>query len=245
MKTEIKMKMKRKMKRKTKMKMKMKTRMKMNRLWQRRLADFWFSPYPVSTKPWRWYTTDTGKKVWLSGARYLRLNNAVSVSLSLLLCMGFAGCQRGPGGVARKMGQDFGILKRPEGYVSGADAVYMRLDEVAKTEIKRLNVAQRQGEIKYQQDGLRGMYYKEVKVYEEYFPLDARQKPRAAHDEGGYNGYIEYAYRYYQSVRKPTRTEALTEPAAVPTDREGREVYRYSFTGSGTWDGSKGQRTRR
>ena len=141
--------------------------------------------------------------------------------------------------------QDFGIKERPEGYESGADKVYARLNEVGQSEMKRLNLEQRHGEVKFDDKGdLHGKYYKEVKVYESFHPTDAQPTPRSAAGERGYNGYVEYSYRIFQSARKPNRAEALAETASVPTDERGRETYRYRFNSSGFWIGGSGETVR-
>jgi len=165
--------------------------------------------------------------------------------LFAVTCVVLVACQRSPRQVADKVMIDFGIKDKPEGYVSGADQVYQQLEGIGAGELKRLNLEQRQGTIKFQDDGLRGMYYKEVKIYEQAYPLEAAPVSRGPEGTRGYNAYIDYSYRIYQSARKPTRAEALAESADIPTDIEGRETYRYTFSGGGTWDGNKGQRTRR
>lgn len=63
--------------------------------------------------------------------------------------------------------------------------------------------------------------------------------------ERGEHGFIQYEYRIYQGPRKDSRTEAAAETATLPTDETGRETYRYTFSGSGGWNGGKGQRARR
>jgi hypothetical protein len=145
-----------------------------------------------------------------------------------------------------KVMYDFGVGEAPEGYVSGADKVFEKLPEVGATEIKRLNAEHRHGEVQFQEDGLHGKYYKETKVYEDYYPLDAQPSSRNSQgDGGGFIGYIEYAYSVYQSPRKDTRAEAAAESASVPTGDSGRETYRYKFSRGGNWDGRKGERSRR
>ena len=158
------------------------------------------------------------------------------------LCLCPLGCQRGPDQVVDKVLTDFGIREPDEGYVSGAQRVFERLDVVGKTELKRLNQQQRHGTIKYQDEDLHGKYYKEVKVYENYYPLDAVPASRAG--ERGFTGYIEYSYRVHQSARKSTRAEAMAESASIPTGEEGRETYRYHFSAGGTWDGQEGEKSR-
>jgi hypothetical protein len=165
----------------------------------------------------------------------------IAVAVMLLV---FAGCQRTPGEVTNKVLTDFGLRDRPEGYVSESDKVFQKLGEVGAVELKRMNENQGKGEVKFQQDGLRGMYYKEIKVYENFSPVDASAATRTDKDSTTYCGYIEYGYRIHQSERVPTRTEALAQAATIPTDTEGREVYRYTFDSSGAWDGSKGQRVK-
>lgn len=156
-----------------------------------------------------------------------------------------AGCQRGPGEVMDKVLTDFGVRERPEGYQSESDKVYERLNEVGKVEMKRLNLEQRQGEVKFQEDGLRGQYYKEVKVYENFYPLDAQSNARSTDGNQAFSGYIEFAYRIFQSPKKTSRAEAMAETASIPTDTQGRESYRYGFGPGGVWDGAKGERVRK
>ncbi len=86
---------------------------------------------------------------------------AVSVPVAVLLFL--TGCQS-PGTVTQKVLADFGIGEHPEGYVSGSDKVYEQLRTGAETEMKRLNAAARQGEVEFQQEGLRGSYRRVVKV---------------------------------------------------------------------------------
>jgi len=168
----------------------------------------------------------------------------VVILLALMLGAGLGACRRSPGEVGHKVLQDFGIEKRPDDYVAPSDKIFGTLNDVGKVELKRLNQLHRTGEIKYQEDGIHGRYYKEQKVYEGFFPLDVKSVSRTGRDERGYNGYIEYGYRIYQSPRESTRTEALMESASIPTMEEGREIYRYRFGGGGTWDGNKGQKSR-
>ena len=150
-----------------------------------------------------------------------------------------AGCA----GTADKVLQDFGIRDRPEGYVSGSDRVMARLNEVGKSEVNRLNLQDRRGEIRYDgEDALHGKYYKVMKVYERFYPLDANASGRtAANSERGFVGYIEYSYQFYQGPRKGTRAEAGAEVADIPTGEWGRETYRYRFNSAGLWNGRKGE----
>ena len=163
-----------------------------------------------------------------------------------LLCLTLAGCARSPGEVTDKVLQDFGLRARPEGYVSGADRVFERLSNVGKGEMKRMNIEGRHGKVMFEADGgLRGQYYKEVKIYENYYPLDARSAPRTSAGERGYIGFIEYSYRMYQSARKSNRTEAAAERASIPVDERGRESYRYKFNAGGYWNGGDGERSKK
>lgn len=162
------------------------------------------------------------------------------------LCLAMLGCETGPGGVADKVLSDFGLRERPEGYVSGGDRVFQRLNTVAAAEMKRMNMESRHGEVKFQDDaGFGGKFYKEVKQYEDSHPLDAQPVSRAAEGERGFVGYIEYRYRMYQSERRDTRAEAEALSASIPTDKSGSEMYRYRFNSGGNWDGQEGERTNR
>ncbi len=163
----------------------------------------------------------------------------------LALVTGATGCQTPPEGVTNKVLADFGLRDRPEGYVSGSDQVFERLDEVGQTEIRRLNLENRNGTIEFIEEGLRGHFYKQVKVYEEFTPVDARAiTTRGPSDSRSYQGYIEYRYRMYQSPYTSNRTEAQAASATIPTETEGREVYRYKFGLGGVWDGAKGELSR-
>ncbi len=159
----------------------------------------------------------------------------------LLGCLCLAGCQSGGGGVGQKVLADFGIGEHPEGYVSGSDKVYQQLDTVGQTEIKRMNSEGREGKIKFEQDGLKGRYFKEVKVYETARPVDV--KASTASSDHGFVGFIEYEYRMFRGADKPTRAEAGAQSADISTDTTGRETMRYNFSMSGTWDGGKGDRS--
>lgn len=163
----------------------------------------------------------------------------------LLMIVLFAGCGSAPGGVGNKVLTDFGIREKQEGYVTGTDTVYQNLPAVGKSEVDRLNVAERRGTVKFKQDGLHGVYVKRVKRYEAAFPVDAAPISMNSQTTAltGYYGYIEFSYRYFESAPKPTSTEAQATDADIPTEEQGREQYRYSFGPSGTWDGGKGQRT--
>lgn len=156
-------------------------------------------------------------------------------------------CAGGPeGGVADKVMMDFGLKKRPEGYVSGSDRVFEQLGTVAAAEMKRMNAAEQRGTVQFQKDGeFKGKYYKEVKVYEAYFPTDAAPSSRPSEEERGYYGYIDYSYRMMQSKRCANGTEAAAETADIPTDVTGRETYRYAFNSVGDWNGGKGERVKR
>ena len=163
----------------------------------------------------------------------------------MLLVTLLLGCSSAPGGVGNKVLTDFGIRDKQEGYVTGTDTVYQRLPEVGNSEIDRLNTAERRGTIKFKQDGLRGVYVKRSKRYETSHPVDAAPISMNSQTTAltGYYGYVEFSFRYFESAPKPTSTEAQDADADIPTEEQGRETYRYSFTSSGTWDGGKGQRT--
>ena len=150
------------------------------------------------------------------------------------------------GGVVDKVLQDFGLQDRPEGYETGGDKVFDRLNQVGESELNRLNRENRTGEVKYAEEAeFRGAYYKELKVYENYYPLDARPLGRTASGrQGGYTGLVEYAYRIYQSPRTSNRVEASAAMADIPTNIEGRETYRYTFGVGGVWDGKAGELVR-
>lgn len=167
------------------------------------------------------------------------------LALTLITTL-FSGCGSAPGGVGNKVLTDFGIRQQQEGVTTGTDMVYQRLPEVGKSEIDRLNANERRGTIKFKQEGLHGVYVKRVKRYEAAYPVDATPLTTNSQTTGltGFNGYIEYSYRIFESAPKTSSTEAQAADADVPTDEQGREGYRYGFTPSGTWDGGKGQRTR-
>lgn len=166
---------------------------------------------------------------------------------ALLCALGLlAGCQHSPGEVTNKVLQDFGLKARPEGYVSTTDRVREKLTAVGQTEMKRMNAEERNGEVKFQEQGAGGQYYKEVKIYEKAYPLDARSMSGTGPRNEGpvYSGYVEYSYQVYQSARKSTRVQAEAESATIPTGITGRETYRYNFDGTGNWDGGKGEKSR-
>ena len=165
--------------------------------------------------------------------------------VTVLLTLGLAACQTPEEGVASKVLADFGLRDRPEGYVSGTDQVFERLNEVGETEIRRMNTENRNGTIEFVEEGLRGQYYKQVKVYEDFIPVDARSvTARGPNESRSYQGYIEYRYRMYHSPLYNNRTEAQTAQATIPSEEEGRETYRYRFRTGGMWDGAKGELTR-
>lgn len=162
----------------------------------------------------------------------------------VIIALGIAGCagQNGQGVVGTVM-SDFGLAEKPEGYVSGSDKVYQALNSVGEVEMKRMNQAERLGTIKVEENGLNVNYYKEVKEYVSYYPLDAQSSSKAVDRDRGFVAYLEYRYRVLQSPRKPTRTEAQAESATIDNGKEGRETYRYRFNAGGGWDGGKGERT--
>lgn len=162
-----------------------------------------------------------------------------------LMGLSVLGCASGSGGFGDTVLQDFGIRERPEGYVSNTDRVFERLDEVGEAELQRLNTENRRGEIKADtRDPLRTQYYKEIKVYENYYPLEVDPATRSSRSRGGYVGYIEYGYQMHQSPRYSTRTEASAAAADLPTGERGRETRRYRFSTSGVWTGGAGELVR-
>lgn len=165
--------------------------------------------------------------------------------LCVFMSVCFCACQtEQEGSVMNKVLSDFGLKGKPEGYVSGTDRVFESLSTVGATEMKRLNLAEQHGKVKFQQDAeLRGKYYKEVKVYEAYFPSDVKPVS-GTHEATGYVGYIDYEYRIYQSMRKESAALAEGETADIPTDVTGREKFRYSFGSTGDWSGGKGERVK-
>jgi len=85
-----------------------------------------------------------------------------------------------------------------------------------------------------------------VRIYEDFRPLDANAATRStAQDDGGFVGYIEYEYQYYESPRANTRAEAQANLAPIPTGRTDSETYRYRFSLGGQWDGRAGESVRR
>lgn len=160
-------------------------------------------------------------------------------SYVIVVCICAAGCA----GAGTKVLQDFGIKDRPEGYESGTDRVMARMNDVGKSEMNRMNLQARRGEVLYDDaDALRGKYYKVVKVYERYYPLDANPSGRTSVSrERGFVGYIEYSYSYYESPRKTSRTEAGAQVADIPTGDGGRATYRYRFNSGAVWNGAKGE----
>ncbi len=159
----------------------------------------------------------------------------------LLGCLCVAGCKTEGGGIGQKVLADFGLAEHPEGYVSGSDRVYQQLDTVGQTEMKRMNAESREGQVKFEQDGLRGRYFKEIKVYEAARPVDVKASTASA--DRGFVGFIEYEYRMYRGEAKSTRAEASAQTADVSTDTTGKETMRYNFNTSGSWDGGKGERS--
>lgn len=159
--------------------------------------------------------------------------------LAFILCIAAAGC----GSTGNKVLQDFGIQDRPEDYVSGADRVMANMQDVGKVEMDRLNAAQRRGEVLFDDsDSLKGKYFRRVREYESYHPLDASAATRTSQNQPiSFIGYIEYDYQVYESTRADTRAEASTLPADIPTGRRGRETYRYKFDGAANWNGGRGE----
>lgn len=162
----------------------------------------------------------------------------------LCICLMMTACQTDSGTVTQKVLADFGLAERPEGYVSGADRVYEQMDSVGATEMKRLNAAERYGKILFEGEGVRGKYFKEVKVYESYYPLDVQAVSGGGTRDRGFTGLIEYRYRIFKGAPRGTKTEAAAEPASISTDVVGKEIYRYNFSTGGVWDGGNGERSK-
>jgi hypothetical protein len=180
------------------------------------------------------------------GAMYVMRGLFSILALGSAMILLVVGCSSSPGEVTDKVLADWGLKERPEGYETASDKVYERLGVVGQQELERMQRENRDGEIKFEQDGLTGNYYKEQRRYENYYPLDARASSRGGRAvDSGYYGYIEYAYRVMQGPRFSNRTEAEASTADIPTGDEGRVIMRYRFTGGGTWDGGKGEVTDR
>jgi hypothetical protein len=166
--------------------------------------------------------------------------------LAAIVCMAMVSCETPEGGVVNKVMMDWGLKARPEGYTSEADKVFQRLGGVGATEMKRMNAELEHGQVKFQQmTDLKGKYYKEAKVYESFYPVDVASVTRSGENETGFDGFIEYAYRIYQSARKSTTVEAEAETASIPTDTVGRDLFRYHFGPTGEWNGAKGEKSKR
>lgn len=165
---------------------------------------------------------------------------------AMVLVLAIAGCGGGSsGGVVDKVMTDFGLREAPEGQAQPSDRVFAKLDGIGQSEMARMNGRGRHGEIKFQEEeGLGGVFYKEVRVYEDYRPLDAQRLSRTSQRERGYVGYIDYTYRIYQSERRNTRNEAQALSADIPVGDRERETYRYYFGASGEWNGGEGELTR-
>lgn len=179
-----------------------------------------------------------------SGDTMLSRLKATACVSGLVLCLFLSGCQTGGGSVADKVLADFGLKEHPEGHVSRTDMAFEQLDLVGTTEMKRMNHAGRHGEIKFEGDGRRGNYYKQVKVYYAYQALDAKVATDAGSRNRGFTGTVQYRYRIYESERRPTQAEAATLTADRETSEEGREIYRYNFSSGGVWDGAAGEKTK-
>ena len=153
-------------------------------------------------------------------------------------------CRTEAGGPVQTVLTDFGLRPKPEGYTTISDRVYQELDKIGEAELKRLNQAGRLGTVAFQQDGVRGVFYKQVKVYESFHPVDVRPTSTRTNDPVSFLGYIQYHYRMYRSPGFATRAEAQAATADLPTDEEGIETYRYSFNSGGTWTGAAGERVK-
>ncbi|MCK5863404.1 MAG: hypothetical protein KAH38_13020 [Candidatus Hydrogenedentes bacterium] len=165
--------------------------------------------------------------------------------LLVCACLTLTACQSGSGSVTEKVLADFGLGERPEGYVSGSDRVFEEMDSVGAVEIKRLNSLGRHGEILFDGKGVRGKYYKQVKVYETYYPLDVQSVSGGGTRSRGFSGLIQYKYRLFKGLPKGTKAAAAAESASIAGDIKGKEVYRYNFSTGGVWDGGSGERTKK
>jgi hypothetical protein len=155
----------------------------------------------------------------------------------VLILLSITGC----GSVGNTVMQDFGLQERPDDYESGSDKVLKAMENVGKSELSRLNLSQRRGEIAYQKKDLSTLYYKTMKKYRRSYPIEANSKSRNSQSKSkGFIGYIEYDYEIYESARFINRVEAEAAPAEIPSGQRGREVYSYKFTTSGTWNGQRG-----
>lgn len=162
-----------------------------------------------------------------------------------MVCLLLVSCQTDSGvSVTDKVLSDFGLRERPEGYVTGSDRVFEELDKVGASEMKRLNGLERHGDVKFDEEGRRGQYYKEVKVYETYIPLDVSGTTGGGTRDRGFTGVIQYRYRVFQGEPKPTKAEAAAQSATIPVGDEQHESYRYNFSTNGVWDGSVGEPAR-
>ena len=163
----------------------------------------------------------------------------------LVLTVALSGCQRTPGQVVNKVLTDFGVRKAPEEQTEVDSARLQKLAVVGEQELARLNQESRRGDVKCDtSDKMRALYYKEAKVYENFYPVDYTDVMSQDEEKRGFQGYIDFEYRMYQSERFPTRAEAAMANATVPSDQGGRERYRYSFTQGGEWNGRKGVRAK-
>lgn len=176
----------------------------------------------------------------------MRTHTFFPMMLVVLAPLWLAACATdGSDGVVDKVLTDFGIREPSADHVSNTDRVFARLDGVGRQEMRRLNVEGRQGEVLFQDGGgLTGQYYRQVKVYEAFQPLDAQ---RVSRGRAGveYLAFVQYTYAIYQSDRFPTRVEATAAPADIRTGETGTEVYRYTLGPTGVWQGRRGELTRR
>jgi hypothetical protein len=70
----------------------------------------------------------------------------------------------------------------------GSDKVVERLNEIGEVEMKRMNQAERLGEVQVEEDGLQVNYYKLVKEYVSYYPVEASATSRASDRDRGFCG---------------------------------------------------------
>lgn len=156
-----------------------------------------------------------------------------------------SGCARTPGEVVEKVKYDFGFGERPTDYESGEDRVMRQLSTVGERELERLNRESGHGEVLFEEEGmLRGKFFLQKKVYENFFPTHARAHSQNQENERGYVGYIRYEYALYESPRQDTRAGAEAGTASIRTGETRRETYRYTFSRGGVWNGQPGELVR-
>ncbi len=166
-------------------------------------------------------------------------------SVAMILCIMLTACQTDSGTVVDKVMADFGLRDYPEGYESGSDRVYQQMETVGVTEMKRMNTMGRHGEVKFEEDGRRGQYHKEVRIYESFVPVDVGANTGGGTRDRGFTGTMEYRYSILRGEPKATQAEAAAESTTITTEEKGSETYRYNFSATGVWDGAPGEKVNR